>query len=250
MPDRRVSSSIKPAASSRTLPAKQMLAHRILALDSAGSACSAAVWAEGAVQARQLALMERGQSERLVPMASAVMAEAGLAFDTLDAIAVTQGPGGFTGVRIGMAAARGLALATSRPLLGVSSFLAVAAGVPKAEREGRQLAVLIEAKRAEIYLQVFGPDLKLSSAAASVLPDDLVGRLGQGSFVLAGDGLERCRAYLQGEQFLVSAAPGHADAGVVAQLAASLPLPAPDAPPPQPIYLRDADTTLPGKRAG
>lgn len=222
----------------------------ILALDSAGGACSAAVWAGGAVKARRLALMERGQSEQLVPMADAVMAEAGLDFSELDAVAVTQGPGGFTGVRIGLAAARGLALAAGKPLLGVSSFLAVAAGVPTAELEGRRLAVLLDAKRAEVYLQLFAADLSPLSAPASAHPDALKGLLGAGSLVLAGDGLARCGHVLDGEGFLRSAAPGHADAALVARLAAGMALPEAGTPPPQPIYLREADTTLPGKRAG
>ncbi|MCH6588836.1 MAG: tRNA (adenosine(37)-N6)-threonylcarbamoyltransferase complex dimerization subunit type 1 TsaB, partial [Proteobacteria bacterium] len=72
----------------------------LLAFDTAGTACSAAIWRDGAVRARRFEAMSRGQSERLVPMIQAVMAEAGVAYPALDAIAVTCGPGGFTGVRI------------------------------------------------------------------------------------------------------------------------------------------------------
>ncbi|RMD63862.1 MAG: tRNA (adenosine(37)-N6)-threonylcarbamoyltransferase complex dimerization subunit type 1 TsaB, partial [Alphaproteobacteria bacterium] len=108
----------------------------MLALDAAGAACSAALWRDGAVRARRFEVMSRGQAERLVPMIQDVMAAAGQAYAALDAVAVACGPGGFTGVRIALATARGLALAQHLPLVGVSSFEAVAAAVPAAECEG------------------------------------------------------------------------------------------------------------------
>ena len=72
--------------------------------------------------------MSTGQAERLVPMIEAVMARANLRFEDLDLIAVTLGPGAFTGVRIGIATAEGLGLASGRPVLGLTSFEAVEIG--------------------------------------------------------------------------------------------------------------------------
>ena len=69
----------------------------LLALDAAGASCSVALWAGGAVKVRRFSAMARGQSERLVPMIGEVMAEWGGGFEALDALAVTTGPGGFTG---------------------------------------------------------------------------------------------------------------------------------------------------------
>jgi tRNA threonylcarbamoyladenosine biosynthesis protein TsaB len=219
-----------------------------LAFDAAGAACSAAVWAEGRVLARRFEAMRRGQSERLIPMIQAVMIEAGLDYAALDAVAVTLGPGGFTGVRIGLATARGLALACGRPVLGVSNFLAVGAAVSAQERRGRRLAVLLDAKRADLYLQVFDADLAPLAEPGALSPEDLASRLPAGPLVLAGDAVAQGYAALagaRGDDLLISAAPVHADATQVAAVAATLSLPGPAAPPAEPLYLRPPDVTVP-----
>jgi tRNA threonylcarbamoyl adenosine modification protein YeaZ len=113
----------------------------VLGLDATGSACSAALLRDDRALAHRFAAMERGQAEALVPMIASVLAEAALPVAALDLIAVTVGPGAFTGVRIGLAAARGLALASGVPALGVTSFAAVAAAVAPAIRRGRHLVV-------------------------------------------------------------------------------------------------------------
>jgi tRNA threonylcarbamoyladenosine biosynthesis protein TsaB len=104
---------------------------RVLGLDSALTACSAALWQDGEILARRMEVMPRGQSEALMPMAVAVMGEADLAFEELDRLGVTVGPGSFTGLRIGLAAARGMAVALRLPLVGVTTLEAVAWGVPR-----------------------------------------------------------------------------------------------------------------------
>ncbi|MCH7931874.1 MAG: tRNA (adenosine(37)-N6)-threonylcarbamoyltransferase complex dimerization subunit type 1 TsaB, partial [Proteobacteria bacterium] len=92
----------------------------VLALDTATAACSVALWSDGTVLAQRFATMARGHAEALMPMVEAVMAEAGLAFADLDLVATTVGPGTFTGLRVGLAAARGLALAGGLPIVGVT----------------------------------------------------------------------------------------------------------------------------------
>ena len=131
----------------------------VLAFDTSGTACSVAVAdvghglpgvPPGIAQSREVV---RGHAEALMPMVADVMAEAGLGFDALDLIAVTVGPGLFTGLRAGIAAARGLALATGVPCVGVSSFAALAATCrrdgPSADVE--TLAVCIDSRRADIF---------------------------------------------------------------------------------------------------
>jgi len=222
----------------------------LLALDAAGAACSAALWRDGRIVARRFAAMRRGQSEHLVPMIEEVMGAADTTYDSLDALAVTVGPGGFTGVRIGLATARGLALALHRPLIGISNFEAVAAAVPAAERTGRAgriLAVALESKRHELYVQAFAPpgddDLRPLAPGAAVPPDELDAWLPAGPVLLAGDAAPAALAALQAAQRDVYAAssPGLADAGQVAALAAARPWPLPSAEMPQPLYLRAPD---------
>ncbi len=223
-------------------------ATRLLAFDSAGAACSAAVWDAGRVVAARFEAMARGQSERLVPMIEEVMAEAGLDYDGLDALAVTLGPGGFTGVRIGLAAARGLALATGRPILSLTSFEAVASAVEETRRRGLPLAVVLDAKRAEVYLQVFAPDLAPIGPARSLLPEELPSALPEGPLAVAGDGVARARGQLERPGLLLTPGAGHAEAARFAAFAAARPLPPAGAPPPRPLYLRGPDVTPPRPR--
>ena len=88
---------------------------KILALDTATSSCSVAIWAD-AVKAARATAMERGHAEALMTMVVEAMAEAGVAFPDIDLVAVTVGPGSFTGLRIGLAAARGMGEWLSTPL--------------------------------------------------------------------------------------------------------------------------------------
>ena len=101
---------------------------RVLAIDTALAACSAAVLdtAYNGVVASESVPMVRGHAEALMPLLARLMQEAGFGFTDLDRIVVTTGPGSFTGIRVGIAAARGIAFAGGLPLIGISSFEAVA----------------------------------------------------------------------------------------------------------------------------
>jgi tRNA threonylcarbamoyladenosine biosynthesis protein TsaB len=135
----------------------------ILAFDTCFDACSVCVAQQRAGALVELAstieYFATGHAERLVPMIGEAMGAAGIAFEELDRIAVTVGPGTFTGTRIGIAAARGLALATDVPVVGVSSLAVMAevagrsvgAGLP-----GEALGVAVDARRGEVYVQLFG----------------------------------------------------------------------------------------------
>ncbi len=218
---------------------------RLLGLDTAVAGCSVALWENGAVLRRQAADMARGQAEALMPMVDHVLS--GEALSSVEAIAVTVGPGSFTGLRIGLAAARGMALAAGRPCLGVTTLEAVAHAVDAGEPAGRALLVALETRRADVYAQTFSPDLEPLAPPAAVPPDDLAAWAGADRVLVAGDAAERAVASLTdaGVDAHVSTAPGRPDAAVVAAIAAGRWQPgAPIAPPP-PLYLRPPAVTLP-----
>jgi tRNA threonylcarbamoyladenosine biosynthesis protein TsaB len=219
---------------------------KVLGLDSAGAGCSAALWADGEILAARHHRAERGQAEWLLPAIAAVLDEAGLAAGAVDRWAVTVGPGAFTGLRIGLAAARGLALATGRPALGITSFEAVAHGLAPAWRQGRTLVVVIESRRAELFLQGFDPLARALAPPLMLTPEAAVAGLPPGPLLLAGDGAHRLRPLLATREALVWADaegdPSGVDARVVARLGGERPLAA--ALPPRPLYLRAPDVTL------
>ncbi len=222
------------------------LPRTIVALEAAGASCSVAVWHGGEVLAEETRPMQRGQSEQLVPMVGRSMQRAQITWDTLDAIAVTNGPGGFTGVRIGLAAAQGLALAWDLPVVTVSCFDAFRASLAADELEDRWLLLLIEAKRAEVYLQLFDPQGRLCLGPVLMGEDAILRALPDQPLILAGDAAATRLTSLHnaGYRACVSRAPQHLSATLVARLAAGRPLPSRPWPLPEPIYLRGADTTL------
>jgi tRNA threonylcarbamoyl adenosine modification protein YeaZ len=131
---------------------------RVLAIDTALEACSAAVLdtERGGIAARESEPMARGHAEALMPMIARVMAAAKIPFRDLDRIAVTTGPGSFTGLRVGISAARGIALAADKPAAGLSTLAAYAAPLIASD-DAIPVVAAIDARHGQIYLQVFGP---------------------------------------------------------------------------------------------
>lgn len=131
----------------------------ILAIDTALDACSAAVLdtTSGNTIAIESQAMQRGHAEALMPLIARVMKESGIGFAGLDRIAVTTGPGSFTGLRVGLSAARGIALAASKPVVGLSTLAAYAAPVV-AENGGHPILSAIDARHDHVYFQLVGGD--------------------------------------------------------------------------------------------
>jgi tRNA threonylcarbamoyl adenosine modification protein YeaZ len=131
---------------------------RVLAIDTALGACAAGVLdtVAGDLVAHESVAMTRGHAESLIPLIGRVMARCGLDFSAIDRVAVTTGPGSFTGLRVGIAAARGIALAAGKPAVGVSTLSAFAA--PHLAEDGKTgVVAAIDARHAHVYLQVFAP---------------------------------------------------------------------------------------------
>ncbi|MXQ09635.1 tRNA (adenosine(37)-N6)-threonylcarbamoyltransferase complex dimerization subunit type 1 TsaB [Alphaproteobacteria bacterium GH1-50] len=130
---------------------------RLLAFDTSGPHCAASLLINGTNVAAAREEMKQGQAERLIPMLEDVMAREGAVWEELDAIAVGIGPGNFTGIRIAVSAARGLALGLGIPAIGVSTFEAVRDDAPA--RLGDIVMVMLPGPRDVEYFQVFdGPD--------------------------------------------------------------------------------------------
>src|SRR5580693_3409962 len=127
----------------------------ILAIDTALDACAAAVLDidAGRLIARESQAMKRGHAEALMPLIARVIKASGIGFAALDRIAVTTGPGSFTGLRVGISAARGIALAANKPVVGVTTLTAYAA--PVVSQNGEQPVIsAIDARHDQVYLQV------------------------------------------------------------------------------------------------
>lgn len=218
----------------------------VLALDTALEACSAAILDHGRVRAARSIAMARGHQERLAPLTAELLDEAGLKPADLDRIGVTVGPGSFTGLRVGLAFAKGLGLALGRPVVGVGALEALAASVPQTAPHagaapGGLIVAVIDARREQVYAQAFaggaaaatGPEaLGVAEAAASMAA---TGR----PAVLVGSG-----ARLLAQAFpeaAIDPRPG-ADPVALARLAAAAPEPVGM---PAPIYLRAPDAKPP-----
>src|SRR5947208_15870834 len=131
----------------------------ILAIDTALDACAAGVLDTdaGKLIAQESQPMKRGHAEALMPLLARVIKQAGIAFADLDRIAVTTGPGSFTGLRVGLSAARGIALAANKPVVGLTTLTAYAAPVVSQNRQQPVISA-IDARHDQVYFQVFGGD--------------------------------------------------------------------------------------------
>lgn len=149
---------------------------KILAVDTALGACSTAVLQDETSLAHRFVAMERGHAEALAPMVQEAMAEAGLAFADLDRLAVTTGPGTFTGQRVGLAFMRGLRLALKRPLIGITTLEAMAAAA-MAETGASRAAVLHDARRGEVYFALYAGGEEPLVAPCLLAFDDAVAEI-------------------------------------------------------------------------
>jgi len=222
----------------------------LLAFDCAGHGCSAALLAGGEVRAHLAEARSRGHAERLLPLLEEVLAEAALGWEEIQRFAVTRGPGSFTGVRIGLATARGLALASGRPLFALDSFRLYAAMVRErlepAAWQGRRLLVAIDTRRSDFFVQTFNHDGAADEARA-VLPERLAVEFAKERLLLAGDGGARLLAAMEGLDIQLVPGCEMADSRTLARWATAQPAVA-AASSAAPLYLRPPQVSFPKDR--
>lgn len=220
----------------------------VLALDTCFSACSAAIEVAGGRIVHEHHRMDAGHAEALMPMIDRLLGAAGIGIADLDRIVVTHGPGTFTGVRTGIAAARGFALASRAGVIGVSSLWAIAVQArtqASALPDADAILVVMDARKGEVYAQVMAmsleeqtPPMLLAAAdAAALMPGMRLALTGSASaavVAIAGSSGRKFALLPAGGDATMSPAP---DARSLLQAASRAPADGRIAP----LYLRAPD---------
>jgi tRNA threonylcarbamoyl adenosine modification protein YeaZ len=223
----------------------------VLALDTALAACSACLFdaERDKVLASESVLIGKGHAEALLPMLERVVAKLDAGWPGIGRFGVVVGPGSYTGLRVGIAAARAAALATGRPAVGITTLAALAAPLV-AISEGAAIAAAIDARHGNLFLQIFSPEGRAEGDPEALSLDDAVTRIGERSVHLVGSGASALQTALSeaghaAKSSSVEAAP---DIVSVAKLTVSA---HPRLAPPDPVYIKGADArTLAEQAAG
>jgi tRNA threonylcarbamoyladenosine biosynthesis protein TsaB len=212
----------------------------ILAIDTALDACAAGVLdtEAGRMIAQESQAMKRGHAEALMPLIGRVIKRSGTEFTKLDRVAVTTGPGSFTGLRVGLSAARGIGLAANKPVVGLTTLTAFAAPVVSQNAE-RPVVSAIDARHGQIYFQVVS-----GNGSSLVWPrvgpiEEALGASQFGAPHLVGNAAEMLGQLWPADAppFKINSQPAP-DIAWVAWLGAAV---RPDAAPASPFYLRPPD---------
>jgi tRNA threonylcarbamoyladenosine biosynthesis protein TsaB len=214
---------------------------RVLAIDTALGACSACILEAGNGEplAQESIPMERGHAEALLPMIDRVASQVEGGFASLDRVAVTVGPGSYTGLRVGIAAARGIGIAADVPVIGVATLSAFLAPLMAGDRRGLFTAA-IDAKHGQIYVQA------VATGGRVIVPPSLMGfrdairLLGSGPILVTGSAAPTlaAEARVQGVEVILGEAALSPDITWVARLGA---IADPTQALPKPLYLREPD---------
>jgi len=216
---------------------------KLLAIDTASTLCAACICdgETGAELGRAVEDIGKGHAERLMAVIADALEKADVGYADIGVIAVAIGPGSFTGIRVGVSAARGLALALKVPAYGVTTLSAIAQEA-RISHPNRRILASIDAKRDELYVEDHGPDGGLVSGPAIVAAADAASLLAGAPPVLAGSGAAVIGAAAQvadaGASFDIYPGGATADIAVYARLAAAGQF---HNSPPKPLYLRGPD---------
>ena len=219
----------------------------VLAFDTVTSSCAITIWQNHQILAEEQQFIDRGHAEVLVPLIESALVAAKLSYQELDLLAVTTGPGAFTGIRIGLATARSLALVCKLPLIGITNFEALVHAIPKSERVGCKVLVVLETKRSDFYICLYDENLSILVEPKTIDGAGLELLVKKGILLLAGDAIERALPFLQrpGLQVVKSATKTYVDPASVAELAVSIMDCGGVKNKPLPFYLKPPDVNLP-----
>ncbi|MDX0625184.1 tRNA (adenosine(37)-N6)-threonylcarbamoyltransferase complex dimerization subunit type 1 TsaB [Sinorhizobium medicae] len=204
----------------------------VLAIDTSGAGCFAAVYDGGAGKLLACAGADigRGHAERLMEFVDEALSASGRELAEIDRIAVTTGPGSFTGIRVGVAAARGLALALAKPAVGITTLRAVAES-ESLKQNGQPVLAVIDAKREEVYLQAFDASGRPQGEAEILSVEKARLRFSGFAGTICGSGAHAVTGAAGGK-------PDEVDMETLARLGA---MADPASAPAKPLYLRGPD---------
>jgi tRNA threonylcarbamoyladenosine biosynthesis protein TsaB len=213
----------------------------VLAVDTALGACSAAVIADGVVIGRTWEPMQRGHAERLADLTRETLDLSGADFGRMDRLAVTVGPGTFTGLRVGLSFIRAMAVARAIPAVGVTTLTAIAAGARRENKSVSPIGVVIDARRGQFYFQLFQGDLtEITSPqildAARAIDQIVECEDAHGRLTLGGSGVELLGKLPSRVETAGVVQPDATDVGLFASTVSN-----PLDHQPDPLYLRAPD---------
>ena len=197
---------------------------KVLAFDTTTSSCSIAILQNDSILGQVQGIADRGHAEALLPLIEQVLFEAKLRYQDLDLLAVTVGPGAFTGIRIGLATARSLALATKLPLIGITNFDALVGAIHKSKIAGHNVIVILETKRSDFYVCIYDDNLHVLTEPKVINGTELETLLPKGRILAVGDGVDRALPFIKSgvADITMPNSETHVDPVIVAKLAADI----------------------------
>jgi len=168
----------------------------ILHIETATEECSVALSADGKLQRELIAEEKLSHATNLQPLIDRLFKEENIGIESLSAVAVSMGPGSYTGLRIGLSAAKGIAYAMNIPLIGVSTLHSAAAGAKRSLDlfEGDIIMPVIDARRMEVYAMLFDDKLNiLKEASAIIMDEDSLNEIEAARIIFAGNGAEKLK---------------------------------------------------------
>jgi tRNA threonylcarbamoyladenosine biosynthesis protein TsaB len=178
----------------------------ILGIETATSICSVALVKDGNIVAIRESVGTREHSAELTGYMSEVFAEAGFSYAQMDAVAVSMGPGSYTGLRIGVSSAKGLCYATDKPFIAIDTLKSLAWQALQALKAGNKplenvlLCPMLDARRMEVYTAMYDQHLQvIENVNASIITEDAFNQFAGREIVYFGDGASKCQSVLGGK---------------------------------------------------